>query len=45
MYNYALARYEIIKHATEEDQYHKEKLLLVHLIETYENSLWDLPDV
>jgi HTH-type transcriptional regulator/antitoxin HigA len=24
---------------------HKEKLLLVHLIENYENNLWDLPEV
>ena len=44
-YNEALARYEAIKHATEGDEYHKEKLLLVHLIETYENTLWDLPEV
>lgn len=44
-YNDALARYEIIKHAAEGDQYLNEKLLLVHLIETYENTLWDLPEV
>jgi len=41
-YNKAIERYEQIKDATTE---HKEKLLLVHLIENYENSLWDLPDV
>jgi HTH-type transcriptional regulator/antitoxin HigA len=41
----ALARYEAIKYATEEKDEHKEKLLLLHLIEEYENSLWNLPDV
>ena len=44
-YNNALARYEYIKYSTEGDSDHKEKLLLVHLIENYENSLWDLPEV
>jgi len=44
-YNDALARYEAIKHATEGEDDHKEKLLLVHLIEDFENSLWDLPEV
>jgi HTH-type transcriptional regulator/antitoxin HigA len=43
-YNDAIARYEIIKDATTGDEYH-EMLLLVHLIENYENSLWDLPEV
>jgi len=43
-YNDAVARYETIKSATAgEDQ--QEKLLLVHLIETYENKHWDLPEV
>jgi len=43
-YNDAIARYEQIKYATGGAE-HKEKLLLVHLIENYENALWDLPDV
>ncbi|MEO6849839.1 MAG: XRE family transcriptional regulator [Mucilaginibacter sp.] len=43
-YNNAIARYEMIKCATEGED-HKEKLLLVHLIENYENELWDLPEV
>ncbi|WP_259070419.1 helix-turn-helix domain-containing protein [Mucilaginibacter sp. X4EP1] len=43
-YNEAVARYETIKHATAGEE-HQEKLLLVHLIENYENNLWDLPDV
>lgn len=42
-YNKAVERYEQIKHATGDE--HKEKLLLVHLIENYENTLWDLPEV
>ena len=44
-YNEALARYENIKYAAEGDEAHKEKLLLVHLIENYENTLWNLPEV
>jgi HTH-type transcriptional regulator/antitoxin HigA len=43
-YNQAIARYEQIKDAPAGAEY-KEKLLLVHLIENYENSLWDLPEV
>ena len=43
-YNQAIARYEEIKDATAGAE-HKEKLLLVHLIENYENNLWDLPEV
>lgn len=43
-YNDAIARYEQVKNATAGAE-HKEKLLLVHLIENYENSLWDLPNV
>lgn len=43
-YNKAVARYEQIKDATAGAEY-KEKLLLVHLIENYENSLWNLPEV
>ena len=44
-YDEAIARYKVIKYATEGESNHKEKLLLVHLIENYENSLWDLPDL
>ena len=43
-YNEAIARYETIKNATAGAE-HKEKLLLVQLIENYENSLWSLPEV
>jgi len=43
-YNEAVARYEAIKHTTAGEE-HQEKLLLVHLIENYENTLWDLPEV
>jgi len=43
-YNQAIARYEQIKNTTAGSEL-KEKLLLVHLIENYENSLWDLPEV
>jgi HTH-type transcriptional regulator/antitoxin HigA len=41
----AIDRYEEIKYAPEGSKEHKEKLLLVHLIENYENNLWDLPEV
>lgn len=43
-YNQAVERYEQIQDASTEPD-HKEKLLLVHLIENYENALWDLPEV
>jgi HTH-type transcriptional regulator/antitoxin HigA len=43
-YNQAIARYEQIKDATAGAE-RKEKLLLVHLIENYENSLWDISEV
>ena len=43
-YNKAVARYALVKNATTGDD-HKEKLLLVHLIQNYENSIWDLPEV
>jgi HTH-type transcriptional regulator/antitoxin HigA len=43
-YDQAIARYEQIQDATDGAD-HKEKLLLVHLIENYENNLWDLPEV
>lgn len=44
-YHDAVARYEVIKYASEGEKEHKEKLLIVHLIENYENSIWDLPEV
>jgi len=44
-YKDAVAKYEEIKYALPGTEAHKEKLLLVHLIENYENSLWDLPQV
>lgn len=44
-YKDAVAKYEEIKYASPGTEAHKEKLLLVHLIENYENSLWDLPQV
>lgn len=40
----AVARYEQIKDVSVGAE-HKEKLLLVHLIESYENSRWDLPEI
>lgn len=43
-YEDAVARYEQIKHASAGAD-KKEKLLLVHLIQNYENSKWDLPEV
>lgn len=44
-YDAAVSRYEKIKDAAQGTEDHKEKMLLVHLIESYENSLWDLPEV
>jgi HTH-type transcriptional regulator/antitoxin HigA len=43
-YEKAVARYKAVKNATTGAD-HKEKLLLVHLIQDYENSIWDLPEV
>lgn len=43
-YEDAVARYEEVKHASAGAE-KKEKLLLVHLIQNYENSQWDLPEV
>jgi HTH-type transcriptional regulator/antitoxin HigA len=43
-YNQAVERYEQVKHAADGAE-HKEKLLLVHLIENYESSIWNLPEV
>lgn len=44
-YQKAVARYEEIKRATPGTALHKEKMLLVHLIEQYEEKQWDIPDV
>ena len=44
-YNAAISRYEEVKDAVQGTEDHKEKMLLVHLIGNYENSLWDLPEV
>ena len=44
-YDRVMERYEEIKYAVAGSDEHKEKMLLVHLIETYETRLWNLPDV
>jgi HTH-type transcriptional regulator/antitoxin HigA len=44
-YNIAIARYEEVKYAAKGTNEHKEKMLLVHIIAEYENSIWDLPEV
>ena len=44
-YNKAIARYEEVKNTAHGTEEHKEKMLLVHLIAEYENSIWDLPEV
>ena len=44
-YNTAIARYEEVKYAAKGTNEHKEKMLLVHIIAEYENSIWDLPEV
>lgn len=44
-YEKATARYEEVKRAPKGFEEHKEKLLLVHLISDYEQTLWDLPEV
>lgn len=44
-YRSVIARYEEIKSAIKGSEEHKEKLLLVHLISTYENEKWNLPEV
>lgn len=44
-YNAATQRYEQLKYAEKGTEEHKEKMLLVHLISTYEENLWDLPEV
>jgi HTH-type transcriptional regulator/antitoxin HigA len=44
-YNTVTARYEEVKYAAKGSDEHKEKMLLVHLIAEYENSIWDFPEV
>jgi HTH-type transcriptional regulator/antitoxin HigA len=44
-YNRVTARYEELKNAAKGTDEHKEKMLLVSLIEKYESNLWDLPEV
>jgi HTH-type transcriptional regulator/antitoxin HigA len=44
-YKTAIARYEEVKYAAKGTNEHKEKMLLVHIIAEYENSIWDLPEV
>jgi HTH-type transcriptional regulator/antitoxin HigA len=44
-YQSAISRYEVLKNSKKETFEHKEKLLLVKLINDYENSTSTLPDV
>lgn len=44
-YNKVILRYEEIKSVPKGSEEHKEKMLLVHLISTYENEQWDIPEV
>ncbi|MEO5909829.1 MAG: XRE family transcriptional regulator [Pelobium sp.] len=44
-YNKATQKYEEVKFASKGTERHKEKLLLVHLIATYENQTSTLPEV
>ena len=44
-YNNAINRYEDVKHTAKGTEEHKEKMLLIHLIAEYENSISDLPEV
>jgi HTH-type transcriptional regulator/antitoxin HigA len=44
-YTEALDRYEKIKEAKKGTDEHKEKLLLVFLINQYEEKQWDIPEV
>lgn len=44
-YEEALVRYDEIKYAPKHTDDHKEKLLLAHLISTYEETTSSLPDV
>jgi HTH-type transcriptional regulator / antitoxin HigA len=44
-YKKAVSRYEEIKEAKKGSEQHKEKLLLAYLINKYEESKWNLPDL
>jgi HTH-type transcriptional regulator/antitoxin HigA len=44
-YQRATARFEEIKDATKASPDHREKLLLVFLINQYEEKLWDIPEL
>ena len=44
-YKEALARFEQIREAKKSTSEYREMLLLVHLISTYEEEQWSLPDV
>ena len=44
-YKEATARFEDIKDARKETPEHREKLLLVHIVSTYELKKWSLPEV
>lgn len=39
------ARYETVKNAVKGTAAHKEKMLLVHLISTYEEQQWDIAEI
>ena len=44
-YKEAYQRYEEIRHVKKKDPLHKEKLLLIHLLNEYENRIISFPDV
>jgi HTH-type transcriptional regulator / antitoxin HigA len=42
-YKQAAARYEALRHSAKGSTEHREKLLLAHLINQYEESRWNIP--
>lgn len=44
-YNKVVSRYEEIRESEKGSEEHKEKLLLAHLINKYEEKKWDLPEL
>ncbi|HMH21810.1 MAG TPA: helix-turn-helix domain-containing protein [Puia sp.] len=44
-YKEAIARFEVIREAKKGTSAYREMLLLVHLISTYEEKSWSLPEV
>jgi HTH-type transcriptional regulator/antitoxin HigA len=44
-YNEAVARFEVIRDTSKESPAYREMLLLVHLISSYEEKKWSLPEV